>query len=141
MKPDKPQSNRISQKKNTATYLGKSGRAFEVGFYEKILCESPNQIDVLLELANHYTHVGEYRKGLELDERLARLRPDDPGVLYNLSCSLALTGKIDEALDMLDKAIRHGYDDLEHIQKDADLQALHEDPRFLELLHQLVKEN
>ena len=84
--------------------------------------------------AHHMTALGFYADGLELDRRLAELMPDSPGVLYNLACSLALTNRQEEALEILAKAIKAGYGDHVHMRRDSDLDALRPYPLFHALL-------
>ena len=73
------------------------------------------------------------RKSLDIERRA--LGPDDPqtaSAAYGLGCVLALQGRRKEALSLLREAVDHGLpasDDL-GIEKDADLQSLHDDPRF-----------
>jgi hypothetical protein len=55
-------------------------------------------------------------------------------VRYNLACSLALVGRIDESFDELARAISNGYDDADHLEADEDLAALRGDPRYAALL-------
>ncbi len=107
-----------------------SDPAFEIAFYENILKHSPNFIEALVALAELYTKQGSYVKGLALDQRLARLRPDEPVILYNLACSLSLVGDVAGAFEAIKRAIHHGYEDLAHLEKDADLSNLMEDPMF-----------
>ena len=63
---------------------------FCIEFCSRILESRPEHLEALEMAANHFTELGYFDDGLRLDERLAALRPRDPGVLYNLSCSLAL---------------------------------------------------
>lgn len=107
---------------------------FSLEFCGKILQIRPTHIEALEMAANHFTELGYFADGLRLDERLASLKPDDPGVLYNLSCSLALTGDIDRALGELIKAVSKGYHDFHHMSVDRDLGPLREDPRFQDVL-------
>ena len=107
---------------------------FEIGFFERLVEESPEFIDALVPLAELYTKKGLHEKALLIDRRLARLKPADPAVHYNLACSLALAGQKDEALGALERAIRLGYDDFEHLKRDTDLKSLRDDPRFQSLL-------
>jgi tetratricopeptide (TPR) repeat protein len=104
--------------------------AFEIGFYENILRHSPNFIEALVALAELYTKQGAYLKGLELDRRLARLRPDDPVIQYNLACSLSLAGDIAGAFEAIKRAIRFGYEDLAYLEQDEDLSNLMQDAAF-----------
>ncbi|MBN1917949.1 MAG: hypothetical protein JW889_08585 [Verrucomicrobia bacterium] len=111
-----------------------NGLTFEIQFYEALLADDPDFADALVPLAEDYTKAGLYDKGLEADLRLARLRPNDAMVHYNLACSYALTGCKDEALQTLEHAINLGYRDAGFIMKDQDLASLHDDERFAQLL-------
>lgn len=53
---------------------------------------------------------------------------------YNAGCALARAGKKAEALDVLRKALEEGYDDPRHMEKDDDLDDLHGEKRFRELV-------
>jgi len=103
---------------------------FEIEFFEAVLARTPDYFDVLNALAYDYTARGLYEKGLDADRRLAQLRPKDAGVIYNLACSLSLTGHIDEAFTTLARAVFLGYRDFLHINEDPDLEPLRRDPRF-----------
>ena len=103
---------------------------FEVGFLEEILRGDPCEESSLILLAHLYTQRGEYAKGLALDGRLAKLRPEDPIVFYNLACSFALQGRLDEAFMALERAVALGYRELAHMLSDPDLEQLRADPRF-----------
>ncbi|MGR3318736.1 MAG: tetratricopeptide repeat protein, partial [Candidatus Anammoxibacter sp.] len=70
---------------------------FNISFYEGILKENPCLVECLDFLGNAYTATGMYEKGLEIDKRLSRLRPNDSVVIYNLACSYSLTEEIDLA--------------------------------------------
>lgn len=53
---------------------------------------------------------------------------------YNAACALARAGKKAEALDALQKAIEQGYTDSRHMERDDDLESLHGEKRFTELM-------
>ncbi|MBI4846939.1 MAG: hypothetical protein HY810_10795 [Candidatus Omnitrophica bacterium] len=108
---------------------------FEIEFYEKLLADNPDFIDVLTPLAEAYTRSGAFRKGLEIDQRLARLKPADPIVHYNLACSYSLTGEIDKGIESLNTAVRLGYNEFGYMQADADLAQLRKDQRYQEMFH------
>lgn len=103
---------------------------FEVEFLEAVVGEDPCEESSLVLLGHLYTRRGEYLKGLEVDRRLTRLRPEDPMAYYNLACSLSLTGSADEAFKALERAFKLGYDDFGHLMEDEDLANLRADPRF-----------
>lgn len=111
---------------------------FEIEFYKKIIKERPNFIEALKVLAELYTKSGEYKKGLELDKRLAELLPNDNIVRYNLACSYSLLEDIDNSLKSIRQAVALGYSDFEYMNNDSDLKNLRIDKRFEEIF---LKEN
>ncbi len=111
----------------------------EIAFFEKVVENNPSYLQALMSLAESYTAKGRYEKGLEMDKRLAKLRPKDPLIHYNLACSFALTGQKENALRSLQHAVELGYRDFAYLKKDPDLKSLHEDPVFKELFPQKRK--
>ena len=112
---------------------------FEVSLYESVLARDPDNVEALIALGEAFTRKGDYVRGLEIDQRLSRLRPSDAVVRYNLACSLALLGRADEAFEALGQAVDQGYRDLKHLDADADLASLREDPRFAALRERVLK--
>lgn len=110
---------------------------FEISFYEQLVQEHPDFVDALMALGDAYTRRGWYEKGLAVDEQLSQLKAVDPVVWYNLACSHSLLGHIELALDALRQAIKRGYDDFEHLERDGDLQALRQSPQFRQFLKTL----
>jgi predicted Zn-dependent protease len=107
---------------------------FEIGFYESILIQTPEDERVIELLAQLYTKANRLEDGLQMDLRLSRLRPRDGTVRYNLCCSLALTGKTEEALRALEQALELGYRDIHWMLQDPDLESLHQHPSFRKLI-------
>ena len=112
---------------------------FEIRFYESILKESPDFIEAMMALADLYTKKGLYREGLELDERLSRLRPEEPVIFYNLACSYSLLNDPYAALNSIRRAIELGYDDFDHLYNDQDLAHLMADEQFKKYLKGMQK--
>lgn len=110
---------------------------FQILFYENILQNSPNFVEALMVLGNLYTKKGLYEKGLEMDLRLSQVRTDNPFVFYNLACSYALTDNPEKAFEAIKQAIDLGFDAVDHIQNDADLENLLSYPPFKEYMAQL----
>lgn len=120
-----------------APAVERRGLEFLADFYAADLARKPDGVEVLGELGHVLTRLGRYEEGLAVDRELARREPEDPNVLYNLACSLALTGATDESIRTLERAILHGYDDPDHLAADEDLLALRADPRFVAMLSSL----
>jgi tetratricopeptide (TPR) repeat protein len=111
----------------------------ELDFFEKILDQQPDFIDVLRVHGNNLTAKGLYVRGLEADRRLVRLKPRDPLAHYNLACSYSLLHLSDAALVSLDTSIKLGYLDFEHMLSDPDLEHVRGDARFVVLLGRYLK--
>jgi tetratricopeptide (TPR) repeat protein len=115
-----------------------NGLDFEIKFYEQILKERPNFVQALIALADAYTKRGYYRKGLKIDRKLAKLRPGDPTVFYNLSCSYSLLKMNKLAFNALRKAIELGFTDFKYIQQDPDLENLRGDEYYREFISRYI---
>ncbi len=107
---------------------------FEIGFYEAVLGLDPEHVDALETLGNAYTRKGRVEDGLRVDQKLVSLLPDSPVAHYNLACSYSLLDDADRALGSLERAIRLGYKDFKHLERDPDLEKLRKDRRFAALI-------
>lgn len=105
----------------------------KIQFMEGLVRRDPDYVDALQLLGDHYTRRGRYVDGLQVDERLARLEPQNPLVFYNLACSYSLTEEYDRALFALHRAIELGYRDFTWLAKDPDLKKLRTNPAYAEL--------
>jgi tetratricopeptide (TPR) repeat protein len=106
---------------------------FEIKFYEGILKLRPNFVQALVALGDAYTKRGLFEKGLDIDKRLIRIRPEDTLAWYNLACSYSLVNNVDAGLDALNQAIMLGYEDFSFMEKDKDLDNLKKDSRYQNL--------
>jgi Flp pilus assembly protein TadD len=113
------------------------GLEFLADFYEASRRHRPDNVEALAELGHVYTRLGRYQEGLGVDRVLVGLVPSNPTAHYNLACSLALCGQTVEALDALDEAVQHGYQDGAHLAADDDLATLRDEPRFRALVERL----
>jgi tetratricopeptide (TPR) repeat protein len=111
-----------------------AGQLFELDFYKSILERRPEHVGAMEALGHLYTELGEYEKGLSLDQRLAEIKPGSPTAHYNLACSYSLLEIFGKALDSLRRAVELGYSDWEHMEKDQDLAKLRDDRRFKEFM-------
>jgi serine/threonine protein kinase len=106
--------------------------------------EHPNTLDAENSLANTLMEEGNYpeaetlyRQVLAIQQRiLPKDHPTTAITLYNLGCVSAHQGRKTEAIALLSEAVDHGlnaFGDLA-MEKDPDLNSLHGDPRFTDLL-------
>lgn len=117
--------------------LGVLGLEFLAEILGLSTARHPDNFEALSELATVLTRLGRLDEGLVVDERLVGIAPLDPTVRYNLACSLALLGRIEPALDALERALELGYRDREHLLADVDLERVRSHPRFQALLERL----
>ncbi len=96
----------------------------KIDFIEGIVRRDPDYVEALQILGDHYTQRGNFREGLKVDEKLARLEPTNPLVYYNLACSYSLIGEMELAAASLRRAILLGYRDFTWLAKDPDLRDL-----------------
>lgn len=115
----------------------KLGARFEREFYEASLPGEPDNVDLLVALGDLYTKQGSFEKGLEIDLKLVRMQPSEAVCHYNLACSHSLLGHLDLAFSALKRAIQLGYDNLEHMAQDRDLDNLKREQRFKEVMKML----
>src|SRR5688572_19638921 len=83
----------------------------EIGFLEGVVRRDPMYVDALQVLGDNYTRRGRFPDGLKVDENLAKLKPGDPLVHYNLACSYSLTKRLDLSALALERALALGYRD------------------------------
>jgi len=119
------------------TQLEKAGLRFQIAVGEEAVALRPRDTDLLRFLAHAYTLVGRLEDGVRADRRLTELLPEDPRVRYNLACSLALTGRLAEALEALGEAHSRGFVDLELLLQDEDLAALRSEPGFPDMVEKV----
>ena len=72
----------------------------------------------------------EYDEAIELFKASIVSNEQVEDSAYNIACCFALMGEADEAFPWLDKAVKAGYCDTDHLQSDDDLKVLRKDKRF-----------
>ncbi len=102
--------------------------------YERLVAAGAKDGAALYRVGMDLLNAGRYDVS-EKAFRASAAAGNRPGAsYYNAACALARGGKKAEALDMLQKALEEGYDDPRHMDKDDDLEDLHGEKRFTELL-------
>jgi tetratricopeptide (TPR) repeat protein len=122
----KPQTKKLTREE-------KRNLDVEISFIEGVVQKDPDYVEALQILGDDYTKRGRFVDGLRIDEQLARLRPHDATVLYNLACSYSLTERTDDAFVALHRALGAGYDDFKWMAIDPDLEALRKHPLYAEV--------
>jgi tetratricopeptide (TPR) repeat protein len=77
-----------------------------------------------------YFATGEYDKAIEVLAGIHREDPDDAGVLYNLACAESMSGKDEQAIEHLGRAVVLDASFGELAEKDSDFDPIRDDPEF-----------
>jgi serine/threonine protein kinase/Tfp pilus assembly protein PilF len=104
---------------------------------EEQLRLNPGNVRALYLGANGLMALGEAEKGLEWASLALTMDPTEPMVLYNVACIYSMAGRIEDALDCLEKAARAGLSQKEWYEHDSNLDPLRSRPRFRALLKEL----
>jgi adenylate cyclase len=77
-----------------------------------------------------YFELGERAEGMRWVDKALRVDPLDPGVHYNVACTLAVAGETERALDHVERAMELGFAGMKWLSNDPDLVSIRDHPRF-----------
>jgi serine/threonine protein kinase/Tfp pilus assembly protein PilF len=77
-----------------------------------------------------YFDLGERAEGMRWVDKALHVDPSDPGVHYNVACTLARAGERERALDHIERAMELGFAGMKWLSNDPDMATLKDDPRF-----------
>jgi len=98
------------------------------------LMQNPDDARARMVYAITLASEGRHDEAVAEGGHALELSPDDPLMLYNVSCLFAQLRETDRAVDALQKSVAAGYWDYGWMQHDPDLDPLRDDPRFLALM-------
>ena len=108
-------------------------REMEMVVLERQLELVPEDVRARSLLAADYANLRRSDDAVRHLEMAIALRPGDSNVLYNSACTYCVLGRKAEALDLIRRALSHGYANFDWPRQDPDLKLLHDDPEFLKL--------
>jgi Flp pilus assembly protein TadD len=117
--------------------LDRLGLEFLAGIFRVEIERRPENLDLRSDLGHLLTRLGRHQEALVVDREIVRRSPMCETAHYNLACSLALVGALDEAVTALERAIELGFEDGEQMASDEDLAALRDIPLFRALVLRL----
>ncbi len=116
---------------------GRAVRERGVEVAEEHIRLNPDDARALYIGANGLVSLGQVEKGLEWARLAERLQPNEPMTLYNLACVYALAGQADEAIQCFARCVEHGFSYRDWAEHDSNLDAIRDDPRFLDIMTRL----
>jgi len=103
----------------------------------RALTDDKPDYDALARQVRKAYRNADFKKALELSEKMHELRPDELDPIYNVACMHCELGHKDKAYEWLDKAIDAGYADADHMADDYDLRTIRGERRFRRLLDRI----
>ena len=113
--------------------------ALAIAEFQKILEDSPFHFQANYRIAFAYLLSQQHKRSIHHFEVAHRIQPNDALTLYNLGCAYALDGQVDKALDMLEAAVKAGFYDVAHLEKDPDFDSLRANERYQRLVDDLKR--
>jgi serine/threonine protein kinase/Flp pilus assembly protein TadD len=104
---------------------------------ERALSINPGDSRALYLGAINLERIGESARAQEWAQRALNLDPSHPVMLYNLACFHSVAGRLETAIDHLERAIELGFIQKEWYLSDSDLANIREHPRFKALIANL----
>jgi adenylate cyclase len=98
---------------------------------------NPDDARAFYMAANALVALGKLPQGQQWAERALAIRPDDPMLLYNVGCIFSMLGRVEPAIECLEKAASNGLTHKGWYEHDSNLDPLRKHPRFEELVGNL----
>ena len=105
---------------------------------EQSLSLNPGDSRALYLGAVSLENLGESQRAQEWAERALQLDPQHPVMLYNIACFHAVGGRVDLAIDHLERAMELGFHHRDWVMNDSDLEPVRVHPRFQALVAQFM---
>lgn len=103
--------------------------------FKKAIELDPDRGTFYTYLGGLYITIHQYSKAQPVYEKAYILGENkNSGLCYNLACIHSLEKRTYNALRFLEEALQNGFNDFEHIKKDADLDNIRNEDRFKELI-------
>jgi adenylate cyclase len=103
---------------------------------EKWVKDNPTHAYSHISLALALIRLGKKEQGWSIGQKAMAL---DPNEHFGYARLLSVQGKIQEAIDQLERAVQAGYRDYIWVKIHPDFQPLYDEPRFKELIKKRLK--
>jgi len=104
-----------------------------------VIAGSAQEYNALIGKADSLYKAKDFTNSTKVYEQGFKLEQKNSSHLYNAACSAALAGEKKKALALLDLSVQKGWTYVNHLQQDADLNSLHGEPQWQELINKLQK--
>jgi adenylate cyclase len=84
-----------------------------------------------------HSELGNREFAQEWARKALEISPRDGSVLYNVACTFIHEGLVDEALDLLERAVGAGWGNRAWLEHDPDMDPIRDHPRFCALFDRI----
>ena len=120
---------------NKGHALGKIGKYNDaVVCYDKVLKIDHNNVLGLINTGLCYHYLRDYEKAISCYDKILETYTQHANTLYHKACSKALQNKFDEAIDLLEQAIKQDLTFRIKARGDLDFDKMRNDERFMKLV-------
>ena len=102
--------------------------------YPRYLSQNPDDARAHIFYAHALVRLGKITGAEKEAEKALELSPNDALMSYNVACLHGRMGNKDLSLKYLNQAIKSGYANYEWIKRDPDLNAIKNEPEYMELM-------
>src|SRR5262245_50613193 len=120
------------------TYFQEQNWSEAAKAYEVLAKRQPAYGQGWFRLAYSLHAMGKYSEAINAYQKCIAIG-NSPIAMYNLACSYAKLNDKDKAFEWLKKAVTAGFTQVQQIKSDTDLETLHSDARFQEVIDIAVK--
>ncbi|MGD8613730.1 MAG: tetratricopeptide repeat protein [Desulfobacterales bacterium] len=104
---------------------------------ERRLALNPDDSRAIYLGAGAWARLGDQAKAMEWIKRLAATERDEPHLLYGIACIYSMTGKTEESIYYLNKAVEAGFAYRLYLEKDGDFDPVRSHPGYQTLIETL----
>jgi tetratricopeptide (TPR) repeat protein len=104
---------------------------------EKRLALNPDDSRALYLGAGAWVRLGDQPKAMKWIKRLAATERDEPHLLYGIACLYSMTGKIEESVFYLNRAVEAGFAYRLYLERDGDFDPVRSHPGYKALIEKL----
>ena len=117
----------------------KMAPVLQEAFYrvEQRLALNPDDSRAIYLGAGVLIRMGDKQKAMGWVKQLAATERDEPHLLYGIACLYSMSGKIEESIYYLKKAVEAGFAHKQYLQKDCDFDPIRSHPGYKALIKNL----
>ena len=104
---------------------------------EQRLALNPDDSRAIYLGAGVHARMGDRDKAMEWIKRLAATERDEPHLLYGISCLYSMTGRVEESIYYLEKAVEAGFAHRLYLERDGDFDPIRSHPGYQSIITQL----